>query len=269
MSLPAGMTEHPAVAATDVWRAFQRERVLAGVELAIPSGAAAAIMGPNGAGKSTLLRVLAASLRPQRGRVRIHGEDPWRVPAARRRIGFVGHEPMLYGGLSVLENLRLFTSLYGLPDGRARADEVCALLRIDRRGDPVRNLSRGMQQRAALARAIVHRPEVLLLDEALTGLDPDAAERLAEFLAEFRAGGGTVVLTTHSPAEALRNADRVYVLAGGRLSEGWPLAGMTVDAVQAWYRSVSAGRTGAGGGGDSGAGGRGGAAKPAAGGSRP
>ncbi len=268
------MTADPAVAAADVWRAFGRERVLTGLGLELPPGTAAAIMGPNGAGKSTLMRVLAASLRPQRGRVRILGEDPWRVPAARRRIGFVGHEPMLYGGLSVLENLRLFTSLYGLRDGRARAEEVCALFRIDRRGDPVRNLSRGMQQRAALARAIAHRPDVLLLDEALTGLDPDAAQHLVDFLSEFRAAGGTVALTTHSPAEALRIADRAYVLAGGRLSEGRALAGMTVDGLQAWYRSMS-GHPGTGlpspggGGGGRSAGGPGGTTDLSSGGMRP
>jgi ABC-type multidrug transport system ATPase subunit len=236
------MTDSPAVAAVDVWRAFQRERVLTGVRVEIPRGCGVAILGPNGAGKSTFLRVCAGALRPQRGWVRIYGEDLWRVPAARGRIGFVGHEPMLYGGLTVLENLRLFASLYDLPDGAARADEVCTLLDIRRRHDPVRNLSRGLQQRAALARAIAHRPEVLLLDEPLTGLDPDAAHRLCEFLEGFRARGGTVVAATHSPAEALRIADRAYVLTGGRLSEVRILDGMTADAVQAWYRLMTGAR---------------------------
>ncbi len=224
-----------SVVAEDVWRAFGRARVLRGARLEAPPGSGIAILGPNGAGKSTLLRVLAALLRPQRGRVWICGDDPWTVPAARRNVGFVGHEPMLYGGLSVAENLRLFASLYGLPDARARVEAVCDLLGIGRRHEPVRRLSRGMQQRAALARALVHRPRVLLLDEALTGLDPEAAQRLAGFLAEFRAGGGAVVMATHSAAEAVRVADRAHVLAGGRLGEAQPLAGMDADAVQAWY----------------------------------
>lgn len=229
----------PAISAEDVWRTLGRERVLRGVRVAVPPGGGVAILGPNGAGKSTLLRILAAVLRPQRGSVRVFGDDPWTSPEARRKIGFVGHEPMLYGGLSPLENLRLFASLCGLPDGRARADAVCDLLGIPHRHDPVRTLSRGMQQRAALARAIVHRPQALLLDEALTGLDPEAARRLYEFLTEFRAAGGAVVLTTHSPAEALRIADRAHVLAGGRLSEAHPLAGLDADAVEAWYRTAA------------------------------
>ncbi len=229
----------PAVAAEDVWRAFGRERVLRGIRVAVPPCSGVAILGPNGAGKSTLLRVLAGVLRPQHGQVRIHGEDPRISPDARRKIGFVAHEPMLYGGLSVLENLQLFASLYDLPDGRARAEAMCDLLDIRRRHDPVRSLSRGMQQRAAVARAVVHRPSVLLLDEAMTGLDPEAAQRLYEFLAGFRSAGGTAVLTTHSPAEALRVADRAYVLAGGRLSDVQPLAGLDADGVQAWYRTLT------------------------------
>ncbi|HLJ62237.1 MAG TPA: ATP-binding cassette domain-containing protein, partial [bacterium] len=106
----------PAVAADDVWRSYGRARVLRGTTLDVPPGGGLAILGPNGAGKSTLLRVLAASLRPSRGRVRIHGHDPWAEPAARGAVGFVGHEPMLYGGLSALENLRLFAALYGVRD---------------------------------------------------------------------------------------------------------------------------------------------------------
>lgn len=225
------------VVAADVWRAFNRESVLRGVDIAVSPGSGIAILGPNGSGKSTLLRVLAALLRPHRGQVLIGGEDPWRSPAARRRVGFVAHEPMLFGGLSVLENLRLFATLYDLPDGRARAEAACEQLDISRRRDPVRSLSRGMQQRAALARAIVHRPRVLLLDEATTGLDPAAAQGFYGFLAGFRAGGGTVVMTTHSPAEALRVTDRAYVLTQGRLGDARPLAGMNADAVQAWYRA--------------------------------
>ncbi len=233
------MRQPPAVLAEDVWRTLGRERVLRGACVAVPPCGGVAILGPNGAGKSTLLRVLAAVLRPQRGRVRIFGEDPWTSPGARRKIGFVGHEPMLYGGLSTLENLRLFASLYGLPDGPARTAAVCDLLAIRRRHDPVRTLSRGMQQRAALARAIVHRPQVLLLDEALTGLDPEAARCLDEFLGEFRATGGALVLTTHSPAEALRLCDRAHVLAGGRLSDARQLAGLDAEAVEGWYRTAA------------------------------
>lgn len=224
-----------AVVADDVWKAFGSARVLRGVSLSVAPGSAVAILGPNGSGKSTLLGVLAALLRPSRGRVRIHGEDPFTEPAARLMIGFVAHEPMLYGRLTALENLHLFASLYGLQDPRARAEEACDLIGLRRRHDPIHRLSRGLQQRAALARAIVHAPQVLLLDEALTGLDPEARDRLREFLQTFRRRGGTVIMATHSPAEALLVADHGYVLTGGRLGEPRPLGGLTAEALQTWY----------------------------------
>lgn len=224
-----------AVFAEDLWRAYGRERVLRGVSLAVAPGSGFAVLGPNGSGKTTLLRCLAAALRPSRGRVRICGGDPWADPAVRRRIGFVTHEPMLYGGLSVLENLRLFASLYGIRDGRARAEAACERLGVPRRNDLVRVLSRGLQQRAALARAILHDPAVLLLDEVVSGLDLEAAQALSAFLQEFRHRGGTVVLTTHSPEDALRIADRACVLTGGRLSEPRSLDGLSAGVVAGWY----------------------------------
>ncbi|TMI78180.1 MAG: ATP-binding cassette domain-containing protein, partial [Bacillati bacterium ANGP1] len=192
---PAG----DAVHAEDLWKGFARRRVLRGLGLTVAPGRALAILGPNGSGKSTLLRVLAAILRPSQGRVRICGEDPFGVPGVRGRIGFVSHEPMLYGGLSVLENLHLLAALYGLSDGRARAEEVCDLLGIARRVEPIRGLSRGIQQRAALARALLHRPRVLLLDEPFTGLDPEGADGLSGILRGFCRDGGAVIHSTHSP----------------------------------------------------------------------
>jgi ABC-type multidrug transport system ATPase subunit len=229
----------PAVAADDVWRSYGRLRVLRGATLDVPAGSAVAILGPNGAGKSTLLRVLAASLRPHRGRVRVHGRDPWSDPAARRALGFVGHDPMLYGGLSAFENLRLFAALYGVADPRERAAWACDLVGLTRRDDPIRALSRGLVQRAALARALAHGPTVLLLDEALSGLDPDAAARLSAFLDDFRAQGGSIVLTTHQVGEALRVADRAHVLVQGRLGPAHALAGVDATALEAWYREAA------------------------------
>jgi ABC-type multidrug transport system ATPase subunit len=228
-----------AVVAEDIWKTFGPVRALRGASLSVAPGGAVAILGPNGSGKSTLLGALAAVVRPSRGRVRIHGEDPFVEPEARRMIGFVAHEPMLYGRLSALENLRFFASLYGLRDPRARAEEACDLIGLRRRHDPVHRLSRGLQQRAALARAIVHAPRVLLLDEALTGLDPEGRDRLRELLRTFRAQGSTVIMATHSPAEALLVADHGYVLTGGRLGEPRPLGGLTVEALQAWYLAVA------------------------------
>ena len=237
---PAGAAVH----AEGLWKGFGRRRVLRGLGLVVAPGQALAILGPNGSGKSTLLRVLAAILRPAEGRVRIYGEDPFRVPGARRDIGFVTHEPMLYGGLSVLENLRLLAVLYGLADGWARAEEVCDRLRIARRAEPIRGLSRGIQQRAALARALLHRPRVLFLDEAFTGLDPEGVDDLARILRGFCRDGGALILTTHSPAEALGAAGRAAVLVGGRLGPARGLDGMQVDAVRAWYLDAAAGAMG-------------------------
>jgi heme ABC exporter ATP-binding subunit CcmA len=230
-----------AVSAEDLWRSYGRQRVLRGLSLAVPSGRCLAILGPNGSGKTTLLRVLGAALRPRSGRVRIHGGDPFVEPAARRRIGFVGHEPMLYGGLSVLENLRLLATLYDLSDGPARAAQICDLLGIDRPTVLVRNLSRGSQQRTALARALLHRPAVLLLDEPSTGLDLAGAEVLWRILRDFCRDGGATVMTTHSAVEALRVADTAAVLSGGRLSAPAALAGMDAEALRSWYASAGGG----------------------------
>jgi ABC-type multidrug transport system ATPase subunit len=169
----------------------------------------------------------------------ILGEDPWANLSVRRKIGFVSHEPMLYGGLSVLENLRLLGSLYGFRDARACGEAACDRVGLGRRNDPVRVLSRGMQQRAAFARAILHDPEVLLLDEGLSGLDLEGAHALGEFLQEFRRRGRTVILTTHNPQEALRIADSAYVLTGGRLAGPRSLDGVAAESVADWYRATT------------------------------
>ena len=233
---PAARTE--AVGAIDLWRGFGRERVLRGISLEVPPGGGLAVFGPNGSGKSTLLRVLAGLLRPARGSVRVGGDDLFAVPAARRHVGYVGHEPMLYGGLTVSENLRLYAALYALPAPRSRIDEVCALLDLTRyRETVVGRLSRGLTQRAAIARALLHRPAVLLLDEPFAGLDPDAASHLSAQLEGFRLGGGALVLATHQAAEALRVAGEARALASGRLGRTQHLAGLDAAAVDAWYRS--------------------------------
>ena len=226
-----------AVAAHDLWRGFGRERVLRGVSVDVPPGGGLAVFGPNGSGKSTLLRVLAGLLRPARGTVLAGGGDLYADPRTRRRIGYAGHEPMLYGGLTVRENLELFTALYGLAAPRARIDEVCALLDLTRHRETVAGrLSRGLSQRAALARAILHRPALLLLDEPFAGLDPDAASHLAAHLDGFRRAGGAVVLATHQAAEAVRVAGEARALGDGRLGPPLRLAGLDAAAVDAWYR---------------------------------
>ena len=142
---------------------------------------------------------------------------------------------MLYGGLSVSENLRLLAILYNLPDGPEQAARVCDLMGVDQPTALVRSLSRGSRQRAALARALLHRPAVLLLDEPFTGLDPGGADDLVRILREFCREGGATIMTTHSAAEALRVADDAAVLAGGRLTAPSALAGMDPEALRFWY----------------------------------
>lgn len=237
-----------AIGARDLWRAFGRERVLRGVSLEVPAGGGLAILGPNGSGKSTLLRVLAGLLRPRRGAVLVAGEDMFTDYRVRGRVGFVGHEPMLYGGLTVGENLNLFAALYGLAAPDERIEEICGLLGLAPYRETIAGrLSRGLSQRASVARAILHQPDVLLLDEPFAGLDPDAAAQLAAHLAEFRRGGGAVVLSTHQAVEALRvcglnvaaagreSAGEARVLRGGRLGAPLPLCGADAAAVDAWY----------------------------------
>jgi len=199
-------------------RAFGALRVLRGLDVRVGAGEALVVAGPNGAGKTTLLRVLAGLARPSSGEVRVLGArlGPSN-PDARRPIGFVSHRSMLYDDLTVRENVVLAARLYGLPDPGAAAERALAAVGLDGRDDErPRHLSRGLLQRASIARALVHGPRLLLLDEPFTSLDAPAAERLRELLAERLAVGLALVLVTHHLDEAWQLASRVAVLAGGR-----------------------------------------------------
>lgn len=177
-----------------------------------------ALFGPNGAGKSTLLRMLAGAVRPTRGTVSFGGE-PLRSGELgwRRQVGVLSHTTFLYGGLTAEENLRFFGRLYDLDRGRERVAEALRGVGLwERRGERVRTFSRGMQQRLALARTLLHDPQVVLLDEPYTGLDPHAAATLRETLERLREERRTVLLVTHNFAEGLELADRVVVQVAGR-----------------------------------------------------
>lgn len=195
-------------------RHFGERTVLRDVSLRLDRGQTLAVLGRNGAGKSTLLRILATLLRPHAGAVRLFGEplprEGWKV---RGRVGLLGHEPLLYRDLTGRENLVYHARLHRVAPERVR-EVLVAVGMEDRADDPVRALSRGMVQRLTVARAVLHRPELLLLDEPRSNLDP-AAEELVEPLIG-RASGVTRVLTSHDPASALAEADVVLGLAGGR-----------------------------------------------------
>lgn len=191
------------------------ERVaLSGVTVSVPEGATLAVLGSNGAGKSTLLRVLAGLLRPHAGTARVLGADlPKETWKLHGQVGYLGHDPLLYRDLSGRENLRYHAALHRVPG--ERVEELLAAVGLDRRADePLRELSRGMVQRLAVARALLHDPPLLLLDEPRAHLDPAAAERLEPLIG--RGSGRTRVLVTHDPERTIAESDLVLGLRAGR-----------------------------------------------------
>ncbi|HYR07600.1 MAG TPA: heme ABC exporter ATP-binding protein CcmA [Longimicrobium sp.] len=208
----------PAIEARGVERWYGPLPAVRGIDLVLDRGEFLTIFGPNGAGKSTLLRMLCGAVRPTRGTIRITGEDiRGEEEGWRRKIGLLSHQTFLYPGLSAAENLDFYARLYELPDRKARVAEALRDVGLlDRAGDRARTFSRGMQQRLALARTLLHDPEVVFLDEPYTGLDPHASAMLRSVLDRLKDGRRTVVLVTHNLSQGLEQADRVAVQVGGR-----------------------------------------------------
>ncbi len=211
-------SEGPLLVAKGLERAFGRLQVLRGIDLAVRAGEALAVFGPNGAGKTTLLRVLAGLMRPSAGEVHVMGQRITRDnDGARFPIGFLSHQPILYADLTLAENLEFAARLYGLPDPQAAARRALeAVDLVTHAASRAGRLSRGMVQRAAIARALVQEPSVLLLDEPFTGLDASAADRLTELLRTRRASGCALVVVTHKYEEAWALATQVAILVEGR-----------------------------------------------------
>lgn len=211
--------EAPAIEAFGLSKRFGPIRALEGIDFSLGVGESLAVLGPNGAGKTTLLRLLTLGLRPDAGRFRVGGRDP-RTDARdiRSRIGVLSHESQLYDDLSARQNLEFYASLYGVADPCSRASKLLDDFELGRRADdPLGRLSRGLQQRVSIARALVHEPELLFLDEPFAGLDPSAAMRLLATLGRLRADGRTLFLVTHDLGQALELSDRWLALADGRL----------------------------------------------------
>jgi heme ABC exporter ATP-binding subunit CcmA len=207
-----------AVAVSNLWKFYGDFPALKNITLDAPSGACLALIGRNGAGKTTLLRAIAGFSRPGKGEIAIFGTTP-REAATRRSMGYIGHGISVYDELSAIENLTLYARLYGLPDPHKAALEWLERTGLDRVKDGlVREFSRGMRQRLAVARAFLHEPKVLLLDEPFTALDDRAIAVLQRLLREALAAGKTIVMSTHQLREALELATHVALLVRGAVA---------------------------------------------------
>jgi heme exporter protein A len=224
----------PAIELAGLTRRYGERVALQDVTLTLPAGATLVVFGPNGAGKSTLLRVLATLLRPHAGTVRVLGsalpDEGW---AVRGRIGLLGHAPLLYRDLSGRENLAFHARLHGVAPGRAREllERVGLSARAD---DKVHTYSRGMVQRLAVCRAVLHDPEVLLLDEPRANLDPAAAELVEPLIGA--SSGRTRIVTSHDPAGGLAEADVALGLRAGRAALVAPAREIDAARIGALYR---------------------------------
>ncbi|HUR95753.1 MAG TPA: heme ABC exporter ATP-binding protein CcmA [Gemmatimonadales bacterium] len=227
----------PLLAARALHRSFGRVRVLHALDLTLGPGEVLAVAGPNGAGKSTLLRLLAGLMRPTAGEIRVLGRPlAGRGAEARRALGLLSHHSLLYDDLTLAENLTFAARLYGLPrPGEAARTALEEAGLAARAGDSPRRLSRGLLQRAAIARALLHRPRVLLLDEPFTALDATSADRLRDELRARRAQGLGIIVVTHHLAEVWDVATRVAVLVEGRWVGDEPATG-PVEAFLPRYR---------------------------------
>ena len=207
-----------AVAAEGIWKFYGDYPALRNVMLQAEPGACLALIGRNGAGKTTLLRILGGFSKAGRGQVKIFGHDP-RESETRRRLGFIGHGIAVYDELSAFENLTLFARLYALPDPQGTAMHWLERTGLERaKNGLVREFSRGMRQRLAVARAFLHQPSVLLLDEPFTALDDRAIAVLQSLLKDALAEGRTVVMSTHQLREALELASHVALLNRGQVA---------------------------------------------------
>ena len=201
-----------------VWKYFGDFPALRGIGFRVNAGSVVALLGRNGAGKTTLLRILAGLAKPSKGSVKIYGSEV-REEATRRRIGVLGHGISLYDELTATENLVLFGKLYGLDQTTKRAHEWLERTGLERvRDGLVREFSRGMRQRLAVARTFIHEPEVLLFDEPFTSLDDRAIAVLQSLIIDAQARGCTIVMSTHQLREAIELATHIALIAKGQLA---------------------------------------------------
>jgi heme exporter protein A len=219
---------------------FGLKTVLRGLDFDALEGEFVGLLGPNGAGKTTFLRILSSLSRPTLGEVYLGGYKlPSQAAAVRSRLGVLSHQPLLYGDLTAEQNLRFYGRMYGLVTLDERIDEVLELVGLSlRRRDLVRTFSRGMQQRLAIGRAVIHDPEILLLDEPYTGLDQEACAMLDEILKAVAEEGRTIVMTSHDLMRAADLASRFDVLSRGIIVASAKRDEIPEDGLLAYYRKA-------------------------------
>jgi heme exporter protein A len=222
---------------------FGLKTVLRGMDFDVQPGEFVALLGPNGAGKTTFLRILASLSRPSLGEVNIAGYKlPHEAAQVRARLGVVSHLPLLYGDLTADENLRFYARMYGITNYELRITEVLEMVGLDtRRRDLVRTYSRGMQQRLAIGRAVLHDPDVMLFDEPYTGLDQDASLMLDDVLKTVAAQGRTVVMTSHDLARAEDLATRFDILSRGAIAASTSRKQLRKSNLLSFYKQALAG----------------------------
>lgn len=221
-------------------RSFGAHEAVRAVSFALDAGEVLTLLGPNGAGKTTLLRLLSGALRPTAGRVRLGGEElNTRSPEWQSRVGVLSHQGFLYGHLTARENLRFYARLYDLDEAGRRVSAGLESVGLTARGDDeVRTYSRGMRQRLALARTLLHDPDVVLLDEPYTGLDAQAAAVLRGVLNALRDGRRSVVLVTHNLTEGLELADRIAIQVRGQWVVDRPASDFAPGRIHEDYREA-------------------------------
>ncbi len=221
------------VNAAGLGKRIDERSILSGINLEVAAGRFVGLLGANGAGKSTLLKILATLMPSSEGELKLFGRSVSRdCPAVRSRIGLIGHQTMLYRDLTARENLEFFGRLYGVPDPRGRAELLLeAVDLIDRADDAVKSYSRGMAQRLAIARALVHKPDLLLADEPFDGLDAPSARSLEGILGQLHEAGKTIVLVNHDIEQSLRIVERAVVLRRGRIVIDRPAKELDAAAV--------------------------------------
>ena len=208
-----------AIEVRGLTKSFGERYALRGIDLSVSRGEHLVIFGPNGAGKTTLVKIMSTLVKPTSGSVWLNGSDIRDKPAQiRRQISLVSHETFLYDDLTVYENLKFYGKMYDVPDLETKIREVVSWVQLEpRRHDRVGTLSHGLQQRASMARAILHNPLILFLDEPEVGLDPQASTMIRDVLGSINAGSRTVVMTTHNLERGLELGDNIIVLNRGKI----------------------------------------------------